>query len=1077
MIDPTTLSALLGQKFPPTAQQAAVIGAPLESSLVVAGAGAGKTETMAARVVWLVANGLVRPERVLGLTFTNKAAQQLGQRISTRLGALKASAQLDDIDALVPKTEPLRRMLEVIAPTCATYDSFAGSIVREFGLLMPVEPSARIIQNTELFMIADRVLQDYRGQIDTTLQPATIASHLVELSAEMESNLVDAQAIEAETHALLLEADSVPGGREKLNNDTKKILAKQELRLQLLPVVEAFRRHLREERLMTFNQQMATAATLAKEHPQVGATLRSRFDVVLLDEYQDTSYAQRVLLSSLFSQCAVTAVGDPMQSIYGWRGGTASNLEAFPDDFPNVRKSDDETAMVPARKFELTQSFRNPPAVLRLANEVATEILGSPNRSDRLVQPLEPLPDQEAGEVTIGAFKATEEEVEAVADNLARKYQSRGNEPFTAAVLMRKQSQFAAMEHALQERGVPVEVVGLSGLLTVAEVADMLAIATMLIHPEDNEASLRILCGPAVGLGAADLRALAQRASELSATPTQNPLDIEAISDPLEKLRTTISQVQQPDMERTAGLCDAVADLGEPQHLGMSAEAEARLRDLASKLRYLRSNAVQQSLPDLFSAIEGVFQIRTEVLQRKDAEGHNVGTAHLDRFAEVVEEFSRIRGASLGAFLRYTQLAIANDKGLEPGSIEVHSDRVQILTVHKAKGLEWQHVAVMHCDQETYKAKADAWLTQVQRIPSALLGDADTGGNSAFGSPVLEELDTETAARFAKSLKAHGEAFKAKNAAEAIRLFYVALTRAERSLSVSSSKHPPFASFVALKELVPEDAVLNWDIPEKRDQQDPQPEQAFFPHIEEPRGADLVMAAIEQLPELRADGDLFDTWEQDVTAIIEEHEALSNPAIEVTLPRELTATDLVALRQNPERFARRKRRPVPFKPNAYAKRGTAFHEWIEKQFGAVAFLDADELPGFEEFAEENLEELKQHFMDSEWYQRTPIAVEQGFELALGKHMLRGRIDAVFEQEDGFMVVDWKTGQPPTPAEMPAVEMQLAVYRLAWAKLRGVPVEKVQAAFYYVVAHRLVQPTDLPDEQALRKLLDGQNATR
>lgn len=1077
MIDPVTLSEYLGQQFPPTPQQATVIGSPLESSLVVAGAGAGKTETMAARVVWLVANGLVRPERVLGLTFTNKAAQQLGQRITNRLGTLKASPQLDDIDALVPKPQPLRRILEVIAPTCSTYDSFAGSIVREFGLLMPVEPSARIIHNTELFMLADRVLQDYRGQITTSLQPTTIASHLVQLNAEMESNLVDAEAIEAETHALLLEADAVPGGRDKLNKDAKKILHTQELRLQLLPVVKAFRRHLREERLMTFNQQMAIAATLAEQHPQVGEALRERFDVVLLDEYQDTSHAQRVLLSNLFAQCAVTAVGDPMQSIYGWRGGTASNLEAFPNDFPNLREQDDATSLVPAQKYELTTSFRNPSAVLRLANDVATAILGEPQRSDRLVQPLEPLQGQAEGGVSIGAFIDPEEEVAAVADSLANHYRQRGDTPFSAAVLLRKQSQFDAIECALRERGVPVEVVGLSGLLMVPEVADLLAIATMLIHPERNEAALRILCGPAVGLGAADLRALAQRAAELSAKPEQNPADLDAITDPLAKLQAHIAQLNQSDPERTAGLCDAVADLGDPQRLGMSAEAEARLRDLASKLRYLRSSAVQQSLPDLFAAIESVFNIRTEVLHRKDAGGHNVGTAHLDRFAEVVEEFSRIRGAGLSAFLRYTQLAITNDKGLEPGSIEVHADRVQILTVHKAKGLEWQHVAVMHCDENTYKAQSDAWLTQVPRIPSALLGDADTSGQSIFGSPMLDELDTETAAGFARSLKAHAAAFKAKNAAEAIRLFYVALTRAEATLIVTSSGKPPFPSFATLKELVPEHNLLKWEIPEKGVKQAAEPPSAWFPHIVEPEGADRVMSAMDNLPQLRTDGDMFETWEQDVTAIIEEHEALSNPAIEVTLPRELTATDLVGLRQNPERFARRKRRPVPFKPNAYAKRGTAFHEWIEQQFGTVAFLDPDELPGFEEFAEENLEELKQHFMASEWYQRTPVAVEQGFELAIGKHMLRGRIDAVFEQDNGFIVVDWKTGQPPTAAEMPAVTMQLAVYRLAWAKLRGVPVEQVHAAFYYVTAHRLVQPEALPEEQELKRLLDGQNATR
>ncbi|GGG76133.1 ATP-dependent helicase [Corynebacterium pelargi] len=1067
MINPVQLSQYLGQPYPPTKQQAAVIGAPLASSLVVAGAGAGKTETMAARVVWLVANGLVAPEQVLGLTFTNKAAQQLAQRISGRLTTLRHSAYFDELDALLGDEQSLRAALEVIAPTVATYDSFAGRLVREFGLLLPVEPSARIISRTELMLIAQRVLKEYRGPINSNLTFNILVSRLVDLNAEMEANLVEPQAIREETHALFAEADAVPTGRESINKTATGYLQKQEVRLQLLPVVEQFRSYLREEKLMTFNQQMALAARLASEHPEVGAAMRERFSVVLLDEYQDTSYAQRVLLSALFAESNVTAVGDPMQSIYGWRGGSASNLERFPEDFPHEGK--------PAKKYELTTSFRNPSSVLTLANQVAASILGSAHNPKRLVQPLEPLPNQGPGSVALGAFPTREEEITVVADALAQRYYQReSDEPFTAAVLMRKQRDFGPMEQALRERGVPVEVVGLSGLLTIPEVADMLAIATMLVDPADDRASIHVLGSAAVGLDAADIKALQRRAAELGGS---KEISSEGIADPLEKLKAQVQQVLQSDQDNLAGLADAVADIGSAERIGLSPEGELRVRDLAAKLRFLRTTATNVALPDVFANIERVFNIRTEVLQRPEEAGRVVGTTHLDRFAEVVEEYSRLKGATLPQFLQYVRMAIEHDKGLEPGEVEVHADRVQILTVHKSKGLEWQHVAVMHCDHKTYESRTETWLKQEHRIPSALLGDADEDDESMFGSPVLSEVDTETKAAFARSLERHREAFKQKNAAEAIRLFYVAMTRAETSLLLTCSEKPPFEAFEQLHDVVEPDAILRWEWTAEDAKEQEDPPSAVFPQHREPKGADEVMAALEALPELIEDGDLFQTWEQDVSAIIQEHEALDAPSVEVALPRELTATDLVSLRDNPERFARRKRRPVPFKPNEYAKRGTAFHEWIERQFGQAALLDEQELALGQEFAEENLDQLKEHFLASEWLNRTPVAVEQPFEVAIGRHVLRGRMDAVFAQDDGYLVVDWKTGQLPTAQERKAVEMQLAVYRLAWAKLQGIDPEAVQAAFYYVTKHELLAPQDLPGAHELEQLLEAQNPKR
>lgn len=1073
MLSPQELSRALGQKFPPTPQQADVISSPLAPTLVVAGAGAGKTETMAARVVWLVASGLVDPDRVLGLTFTRKAAQQLSKRIRDRLEQLSGIDNLRDLDP----TGALATKLEAIAPTVSTYDSYAGRLISEYGLLLLVEPSSRLISQTELFQIAHSIVSAHTGALNTSNSPNTVTSTLMSLVSEMDNHMVSPTDIEEESAAFLAMIEDVEATSKRApSKEVYKWRDTQVLRNELLPLVQQLKTHLADNHLMTFGEQMSLAARLAAENPQVGASQRNRYQIIMLDEYQDTGHAQRVLLKSLFAGTAVTAVGDPMQSIYGWRGATAANLERFLTDFGNNG--------APATKKELTVSFRNPPEVLDLANRVSRELLGVPEDPRRPVQPLEPGPAALNGTVRLGFFPSMDEERSYVADHLAQAYEQHdGDHPFTAAVLVRKRKHSAAIALELQQRGVPVEIVGLAGLLGIPEVADLVAIATLLVRPYDTQAAMRILAGPSVGLGMADLMALSDRAYNLSGRDRRATTELSR--DPLERLKQIIADTIPSDQDSIVGLAEAVADLDErldssdgPRY---SAKGSERLRTLAARLRYLRTNSLSNSLPDLFADIERVFGIRTEVLQREDPRSDGAtGTAHLDRFAEVVQDFSRIPGANLSLLLDYLSLAESEENGLEPGEVQVTADRVQILTVHKAKGLEWQHVAVLHADANTYVAKASTWLTNASAVPSALRGDAK-GDEDLVGAPVFEIDTPETAAELAKAGKAHIADFKQVAAEENARLFYVAITRAEQQVLVTASADPskkrpvlPYEYLTMLRNDFP-DSVEEWhERGEAEDYVPPAPQEAVFPPNYTVVGAEDVFAAMQKQPDLISDDDLFERWEKEVSALIEEHEQLSAPVVAVDIGVELTATDIVNLAKNPENFAQRRRRPVPFKPNSYAKRGTAFHEWLENRFGAEALLDETELPGIgEELDDSDLDRLKEAFLDSEWADRTPEHVEHPFEVSIGHHIVRGRMDAVFKNPDGrWIVVDWKTGQPPTDNhEKESVAMQLAVYRLAWARLQGIDVDRVDAAFHYVGRNVTYRPQQLPDGEELALKLD------
>jgi DNA helicase-2/ATP-dependent DNA helicase PcrA len=362
---PAQLARLLGLAEP-TAEQAAVIAAPAQPLAVIAGAGSGKSETMAARLVWLVANGMVRPERVLGLTFTRKAAGELGDRVRARLDGLRrvglhgvglygAGLQAADGEAGLDGE-----------PVVSTYHAYAARLVTDHALREALEPTLRLITPAVAWQIAARVVAGYGGPMDAvSWSPPAVTSAVLLLAGELAEHLRTPDDVAAVGEWLDAEAAALPGtarGRGRLPAPVRKILDCQRTREQLLPMVAGYARAKAEREVIDHGDQVALAARIAAGHPEVGAAERSRYQVVLLDEYQDTSHAQLVLLRALFGGGhPVTAVGDPCQSIYGWRGASAGNLRRFGRDFP-VRPSGR-----PAPVRMLSTSFRNTGRVLDVA--------------------------------------------------------------------------------------------------------------------------------------------------------------------------------------------------------------------------------------------------------------------------------------------------------------------------------------------------------------------------------------------------------------------------------------------------------------------------------------------------------------------------------------------------------------------------------------------------------------------------------------------------------------------------------------------------------------------------------------
>jgi DNA helicase-2/ATP-dependent DNA helicase PcrA len=210
-------------------------------------------------------------------------------------------------------------------------------------------------------------------------------------------------------------------------------------------------------------------------------------------------------------------------------------------------------------------------------------------------------------------------------------------------------------------------------------------------------------------------------------------------------------------------------------------------------------------------------------------------------------------------------------------------------------------------------------------------------------------------------------------------------------------------------------------------------------------------------------------WDGELDRLVAEARADRDQVVDVRLPTSLSATALSRLRSDPEGLAGDLARPMPRQPSPAARFGTRFHAWVEARFGQQDLFDPDDLPGQADAgidSDDDLEELIATFERGAFADRSPHVVEAPFALVVAGQVVRGRIDAVYREPDGsWLVVDWKTSRGET-----ADPLQLAIYRVAWADLAGIPVEQVRAAFHYVRSGHTVEPEDLPGRAELERLV-------
>ena len=1032
-------------------EQWAAVSSPAEPSAIVAGAGSGKTTVMSARVLWLVMEGLALPDEVLGLTFTTKAAGELLAR--TRRLLLRA-----DREGLLPEGLVDSGAVE---PAISTYHSFASRLLRDHGVRLGLEPDAVVLADGARQVLAARVVRSTALPLaDLGRSPASLVEAVLALDDALAELDLEPERLLAHSRDLASWLDALP----KLQVIGRDMLGAARVRAALCGLVEEFRDAKLDEHCVDFADQVRLALRIVRTAPEVREELRERFRFVLLDEYQDTSAAQRILLQQVFADGhPVTAVGDPCQAIYEWRGASVANIDHFPIHFPL------RDGAGPAPRYPLVDNRRSAPRILALANDVA-----SPLRAVHAgVEPLRAAAvDRGPGEVVVALLDTYDDEVSWACDRVVGLREQHGSWE-GIAVLARTSSTLVDVDAALRRRGVPTRLVGAAGLLQVPVVAELRAVLEVLDDPAADPWLVRLLTGPRWRIGPRDLAAL----GALAPAPTR---EADAAPDIGAAVRSAVlgtDPVDRPSLAETIEAALARAHEGETR---LSAEAVHRLTRVMAEVRRLRHH-LDEPCVDLIARV-----LRTTGLGVEAGIGPEAAdnARALADFRELAARMTRGAGAGLSAFLARLREAERYDESPQRDEVPT-GDAVLLMTAHRAKGLEFPHVVVPGMSRSVFPSGRgrERWPRSAAVIPWELHPDAP---------PDLAAFPDRATGPTGKD---HDE-FVARSAdaelLEERRLAYVALTRAERSLTVSghwwgpSQKSPrgpgPFleeirawcddhGGHVAVWAPAPPDGAVNPVLDDRA---------VTWPPVADPGRARVLRDVADQVRAAR-EGASADTgglgaderalvsgWDADLAALLDEARRARAP-MAVRIPDDLSTTALVRLSADPEAFALELARPMPRRPHPAARLGTELHSWIEGQYAVQTLFDLEELDAADDL-DTNLElaALRDAFRRTPYAARAPLAVEEPFALAIAGRVVRGRIDAVFASADGGAeVVDWKSGGRGSLSDL-----QLAIYRLAWSQIAAVPLDRIDAAFVLVSTGEVVRPERMLDHFEVERLLSG-----
>ena len=608
--------------------------------MVIAGAGSGKTKALTHRIAYMIQEG-INPFAIMALTFTNKAAKEMKERIMKLVDAHSA-----------------RNVW------MGTFHSIFARILRIEAQHLGFTPDFTIYDTDDSKQLINSILKE--RELDTKAYPAKYILHRISMA---KSALYTAE--------------------DYCNNFE---IQQQDIRANKPLIGEIFKSYnarLQRANAMDFDDILFYTNVLLRDFPEILYKYQQRFEYILVDEYQDTNYAQYLIIRRIAAMREnICVVGDDAQSIYGFRGANIQNILNFKTDYPGQKL------------IRLEQNYRSTKTIVNAANSVID------HNKDQLKKKV--WSDNEEGDlITILRATSDGEEGILVANSIFgyKMSQQLNNKDF--AILYRTNSQSRSLEEALRKKNIPYKIYGGLSFYDRKEVKDLLAYFRVVINPHDEQALLRIINYPARGIG-----------------------------------KTTIERLMVVADERNKGIWDVIANENEPMPQDFNSGTANKLRNFATMIKSF------QTLLDKQNAIELAKHICNTVGIIKDLKEDDTpeGAARVDNIEELLNaimEFSdkqvdEVTGeqneVTLNKFMEDVALLSDQDK-----KDDENADYVTLMTIHSAKGLEFPYVYIVGLEENLFPG--------IQSLSTR------------------EELEEER------------------------RLFYVALTRAEKKLVLSYAEN------------------------------------------------------------------------------------------------------------------------------------------------------------------------------------------------------------------------------------------------------------------------------------------------
>ena len=600
-------------------------------ALVIAGAGSGKTRVLVYKLLYLLDSGY-HPAGLMALTFTNKAAREMQARISQHVGSVARQIHM------------------------GTFHSIFGKILRQHAQLLGYTPDFSIYNTNDSRSRIKAIIKQL-GLDDKTYKPNVVHNRI----SSAKNRLITASAYASYS--------------DFIKYDAKSGLPK------LYEIYLHYESELKRANAMDFDDLLLQINILFRQHPDVLKLWQERIDYLLIDEYQDTNFAQYMIARQLMQdKGAIFVVGDDAQSIYSFRGANLDNILSFEKTFPT------------ARTFKLERNYRSTQTIVKAAGQIIA--------NNEYQIPKEVFSEESIGE-PITVHEALTGDLEAlwVADEVQRLHHQ-GNAYSSVAVLYRTNAQSRTLEQVFRRVGLPFRIYGGRSFFDHKEIMDVIAYFRVLVNELDEEALLRIINYPKRSIG-----------------------------------DTTIQRVRQAASQQGLPVMHILRD-----PLGYGVEVNkptaARLQAFAALLDDLRTYNQQEG--DLYAIAERVIN-ETGILTDLKSDTTSEGKARVENVQELlggIDEYIHAalevgQAPTLGIYLSEIALMTDQDKEGEEG------DSITLMTVHSAKGLEFPHVFIVGMEEDLF--------------PSMM-------------SNVGKELEEER------------------------RLFYVALTRAEKTCHIGYAR-------------------------------------------------------------------------------------------------------------------------------------------------------------------------------------------------------------------------------------------------------------------------------------------------